>query len=1289
MAVVLGGCPCIAEITELKPLYPETAIVTGGVSRALIVRPADPEYVAAAEKLRATIRERTGAAVAERLPADLVEPDWRLKLNGVDASTLIALGNVNCNRLLAVLWGDGYVYADSIYPGEGGWVIRTVHDPFANGINVLVLAGSDAAGTQRAVDEFCNRYIREGDLVLGEPVVDVEFVPAQFPFIVEPSPNSKRQPQLQDEGYWWETLKERGLADADRNIIASAGGNLSTVTGAIAGMAEAFWWTGDRDLVPMMRDVLHKNLHLLDTIEKRASMQGGSSGHIEGWDLVEELPIWTDEDRLVMTNAFYTDAQVGHEKRAAHTLVNEGFVQVLDENHGTHSALQSFRDWHYFEKYYDLPETDYWMSVARAIFDGQCSTHQILEDCSSYLTICPDNTIDYAFASRDLKYLDLGIAKGHAEYIAQCSVNNLGLNTGFGDSSGVLVIGAYQVISKAAWHYRDPYLTWVYRRVLPQVTSLRNWQQAIPHDLTVEPQRPDHWTGMSIFPIFEQTLAKGEGSKKFISDPRESVGAEYFNKIVFREGWSPEEQYLLFDGHGKWTSAGKPFGPSGHKHNDINTIINFTDRGRMWLVDHIYNVRDIRNHSGLFITRDGRADYSEHEALLRDAADAGDMALCRSFYRDFSGTDWERSIFWQRGDWFLVLDRVMAKEPGHYIIRCSWRGLGEPKITGQSLHLAQGDDICEIRSDGAAYLDLDSMTLPQGDRWEEYTGAEGVTRIFQEDKSRRMEPGEEMTFMNLLQTGGSAEELSATAMTPVSPTAAIIEMAGRPVLCGVGDIPGGAAEATSWMIGEEGALLAGVTRLGAGDEPVLVADAPVVVAFGPEQPARVRSSGGATVRLAEGTEMGVGDDWRQLPDAVAGVLRETVCESALAGARHLARVYDPRGSAEGEAAPSLRTTRRDLGLPVARVIARDLNGDGAEEVVSVGERGATVMTADGEVVWQFGTEMPCRALDVGDLDGDGTAEVAVGCDDHNVYMLDTDGSLLWQFEAKPTVGATLPGPPAIDFVDIADLDGEGDSEVVVGANWTHCLDAHGEILWEQYLRLSRGRICGDFTCGRVVDIDGDGDQEIAVLYIDSYPKAVVYNHEGHGILPEGWSYIEGEGDYGMNIPRPVVLEVAPMASGRSPVLVAGTESHVFMRWCGEPDPGEVAFYRRGSYTALCSYVPEGEEQAWVYGGTDMGAVVAYHEDEPREDGSLDADGGWTQIVGRKVTRLWAGDITGDGTGEVLAGTTDGGLHMLDAASGDLLGASEPTGSPIVDFVATADGVAGVHADGTLEFPQAQ
>ena len=1285
--LVLCGCSQAAVITELKPLYPATEIAIEGRARAAIVCPESEELRGIASALSARIAELSGARLELLTDTSVVSEDWQIDHQALAGRNLVALGNCNTNRLLAVLWGDGYVRADSIYPGLGGYVIRTVHDPFANGVNVLVLAGSDVAGTERAVDEFCGRYVQEGDLVLGEPVVDVAMTVTRLPFLPEPMPG-KRQPQMQDTAYWKTTLLERGLADADGNILSLQEGTLSTVTGAISELAAAFWLTGNRDLPPMMKSILDKNRHLLDIVQQRASMQGGSSGHIERWDLVEELPIWTDEDRLLITNAFYTDAQAGHEERLAHRLVREGYVQVLDTNHGTHSALQSFGDWHYFDKYYDLPETDYWMDVVTAIFDGQCSTYQILEDASTYLTSCPGHTMSYAFGSGDLKYLQREIAREHAYYIAQCSLNNLGFNTGFGDASGLSMVGAYSVIAEAAWYYKDPYLAWLSRNLVGR-WSLRAWESSVPFDLTVDPEVPTHLTGMTRIPIYLETLAGMDGSERYIADPKESVGPQWFNKIVFRDGWSPGDQYLLLDGAGKWRGEQEPRGPSGHKHNDINTIINFTDRGRMWLVDHTYGTRGIKDHSGLYITRDGSANHPEYEARLIDFAENGPQALCRTVLENFSGADWERSIFWQRGDWFVVIDRAIAEEPGLYVIRCSWRGLGEPEMAGRSLRLSQAGEHCEIQGDGGSRLDLEDFKLPNSDEWNAfYDYSDGTARVFQQDKSAQLEAGQQLTFANLIHTAGSREGLDTVQMTAISPTAVMVDAGGDRALCGAGALPALEAELGSWMLADSRALLAGVTRLGPETAPMLISDAPVNVALEAHRPVRLEVRQAAAVTVGDGEAMALDAGWHVLSELTSDTLLERLTGRTFPEAERMGASYTPAGAGMGREPFGLATTSQQLPVAAATVAAADIDGDGREDLIAVGAEGAVAVAAGGETLWRFETDEPCRALDVGDLDGDGSPEVAVGCDDHNLYMLDADGSLLWQFEAKPTRGATIPGPPAIDLVDIVDLEGDGAMEVVVGANWTHCLDAGGDILWEHYLRLSRGRICGDFTCGEVVDVTGDGNKEIVVYYIDSYHMAVVYDHQGNGIIPRDWSHVEGRGHYGVSIVQPQAMAVAQVAEGRPPVMVEGGDSHIFMKWCDGEFPGETAFYRPGSYSALATFTPADEVLAWVYGGTDMGVISGLHEGTRRDDVNIHLSG-WTQVIGRKVSSLWAGDVDGDGRGEVIAGTADGGLYRLDAATGEVLGMTEATGSAVVDFVMTSRGVAAVHADGMMQFPRAE
>ncbi len=1293
LTVAVSGLAVAAPITELKPLYPQTEIAIGGQAKAALVAPDEPELAQLARGLAARLAEIGGVA-PEVLQADaVVSASWEMDFAAIGERNLIALGSISSNRLLAVLWGEGYACSDSIFPGENGYVVRTVHDPFANGINVVVLGASDPGGLQRAVDVFCEKYVPQGkgDIVLPEPITDIEFTNTETRFYpaVEHWLSSKRQPQHSTMEYFQKRFQDSGLMDAEGNVLRKDEGNLVTVLGAIGRVAQTYFWNGNEDLRPLMKELLDKNRHLLKVVPRRVEMEASAAGVMQWWDIAEELPVWTDQDRLEITNAFLSDSLQGHEKRRAHEMVKEGFIQVVDQNHGTNSALNTFRAWNYFEKYYDLPETEYWMSVARAIFAGQCASHQILEDAAGYLCYCPIHAMKYAFASRDIRFLELGIARGHAEYIAQCSVNNLGLSSGFGDASGLVMPGVFEAIAPAAWYYRDPRLSWVMQNMLPQACGLRTFQNAIPFDLSVEPQEPVEWTGMTLFPIFKQTLGGGEASKEFVSDPRESVGPQWFNKIVFRESWSPKDQYLLFDGAGRWGTVereGYPCnghrGPSGHKHDDVNTIINFTDQGRMWLVDHTYGAaRGIKDHSGLYITRDGQVGYRVHEARLLDFAQDGDLALCRSVFEGFSGADWERTIFWKRGEHFTVIDRAIAREPGHYVVRCSYRGIGEHELRGPAVRLAQEGKFCDIVSDGRASLDVEEFVFPSEEEWTKwYEHAAPVAKVFQQDKVASLEPGEAICFTNLIQAASSEAELDAVKLVPVSETSAVVESDDGETLYGVGSLPGG-GELGSYAISPTSAVLAGLIRLGPADKPVVVSSVPVSLHFKAGEPVQVEAAEPVTITLADGKrtlDLPSGNsklDEADLADALTSLLK-----SSITSAREQAVAYHAGGAEEERQAFGLETLQVNLGTGVADMMAADLDGDGPAEWIVVGDEGATALKPDGTRLWQFATEQPCRALDVGDLDGDGKLEVAAGCDDEKLHMLSSDGSARWSFECKAST-ASLALAPAVDFVKIADLDVDGNPEVVVGANWVHCLDASGQVKWEEYLRFSRGRICGDFKDGAIADFDADGDLEVLALFRDSYHKAVIYDPAGNVEVPLDY---DKDHRYGVNtdLARSVLTT---NLYGREDGLhfIVGGDNRIYTYWGYGSFAGQSGGRKSGCFPALACYRPEGQYPI-VFGATDMGAVIAYQVSEPRNDQWITLDTPWSQVIGERISALWAEDVTGDGGGELVVGAKSGAVHVLDALTGEVLGRTQATGSPIVSILAGEGCVLAVHADGIVE-----
>ncbi|MBN1670825.1 MAG: VCBS repeat-containing protein [Kiritimatiellae bacterium] len=1213
------------RITRLKTLYPATVLVELAQPRALIAVPDEPAYGPLAE----TLRDRIARESAARLPvvraAELVDANWRVAHKTIGARNIIALGNVNNNRLLARLYGERYVVADSVYPGHGGYVIRTVHDPWATGVNVLVLAGSDAAGAAKAIDVFAEKYLPgTGEtVVLEKPVVDVVFEKKAYPFFPDETKSawSKRQPQYRT----LEEFRKRYPIELDKPPRTE--GSFMGVTGTLVTLGQTYFRTGWEELLPMMKYRVEKYRACLKNpvARKEKDMSARAADHVHWWDLLEELPIWTDAERLDIANALLGDAAQGHERRGFHGAVKRGAVQALDENHGTFSAQHSFDAWHYFHKYYKIPESEYWMKCADAVFSAQASTFQILEDASGYLCYCPKSSMDYAMRSGDLTYLTRGVARQHAQFIAVACLNNLGWSSGFGDSSGLGLWSAYEVLAPAAWFYRDPHLYWVLRNGVPQSTGGRVFSDQMAFDLTVEPREPTEWTGLVRVPCYENPLAeKRTGTEKIFAEKKD-VDPTLFNKIVFKENWDANGQYLLLDGAGVWGSAP---GPHGHKHDDVNTIINFTDEGRMWLVDHTYEQRAFQDHSGLDLLREGQSGHPNKSlAKILDFKDSTPFGLTRTRIGR-----WERAIFWKKGDYFLVIDRATAGEDGSYVARCTWKALGEDELRGKNLFLTQKGKFCKIASDGGANAYVEPWTFTARGGWTGpagYPWAEPVAKYFRQDKVKALKKGESIAFINLLHAYSEQEAEGAVTMVPVSDTCALVNENGALTVMGVGEIPGGAGEAGMFVVTPGAVLTAGC-----------------------ENP----PGNGAAARII-----------------------------AAAKAQAAQRAAAMAGTQAGKhGAKALGVAVRKLGMPVSTLVVADLNGDGTQEWIAGGREGLAAYTAKGERAWLFPTGKDVRAVDVGRLNGDRRPAIVFGADDRKVRALDTGGKLLWEFACKESDQGQC-GPPVVDYVKIDDLENDGRPDIVVGANWVHVLNPDGTVKWEQYMAFRRGRIAGDLACCDVADINGDGNKEVVTGWLTSYSVIRAMDHAGKIVMP---AEFQAHLHPGVNTRPPLeCLAVDLFGTRKSRQIACATKGMLSIFWHDQNHKDErgAQGYVQGPFTTLCTWQPHPDQPAVVIAANDVYGVAAFSPSVKGSERYIRMERLWYQALEEKITRIAAADLTGLGQGEAVVGTEAGNIYVFDVKTGAERGFVANGGAPVTALVKMpgAKPVLAAQADGTV------
>src|SRR5262249_46823297 len=193
----------------------------------------------------------------------------------------------------------------------------------------------------------------------------------------------------------------------------------------------------------------------------------------------------------------------------------------------------------------------------------------------------------------------------------------------------------------------------------------------------------------------------------------------------------------------------------------------------------------------------------------------------------------------------------------------------------------------------------------------------------------------------------------------------------------------------------------------------------------------------------------------------------------------------------------------------------DLDGDGRKEIVVEGINGPSPIfayRADGSLLpgWpqnvnpSLGSsyQTPSEPV-VGDLDGDGAAEIVVGSTDGKVYAFRSDGSQLpgWPRLAKPA---------AVNTPAIGDIDGDGLPEVIAGVdrssadsystNSLFAWHADGTVLpgWPVQVSGISSSFFG-FGAPALADLGGDGKPDVVASSDSSYgaPFALnVYRYDG-------------------------------------------------------------------------------------------------------------------------------------------------------------------------------------------------
>ena len=1024
--------------------------------------------------------------------------DLKTKGDHFRRTNLIVLGNINSSRTVALLYGNRYCFVDGNYPGGDGFVVRTIHDPFGHGKNVVLLGGSSTRGIERAVEWLLPR-LKGRDISLGR-IVHVDGGVGRSSW----------------EGMSAEEFEGR-LARRNIRYTITAGLDCYT-TNAGDLLIERF-----KRLFRACTEPCLKKPHDYHVTWRTGAL-------VPVWDVIEEDPRFDDVFRLEVTNFLLEMCRGCFElkPRRLEDLVRDGMAESIHaQNHMTVSARALFLGGRYFKKYHNLEEADFWLKLARVFFKGMSTTHQIAENACSYGWINPEVAFQHALMEPDTTYMDRGILRVHAD-VAVAATNNLGLSAGYGDCPNYWYDpGAYKMLTRAAWWYRDAGYQWLVGNLFPArgLGVLGIGAPAGPHWTPlhgfavcysdVKPEKPDRFLGIHVtrlYPAPPDWYQGGYDAKDMSREPLPRV----FDKITFRSDFDPASQYLML--------AGRRGG--GHLHSDMNSIVSLTDNGRLWVVDSSYSLRAPENHSGVVLMRNGQKLRSKRSAELDAMADLPTVGFTRTIHPGLGGiADWRRHVVWSRERFFLVVDELRAQEEGDYLARCYFRCLGEPSLTGARFTVTQQGEAFHICSDDATAMRvraIDLVETPSSAR--RYRFATPRRRVLVETKSTQA-IASPIVFMNLL--SAEREGSDPPTLTSVSPTAARLDLGGEVAYAGIEgpDSDGLRAAAEAFVVWPDRCALLRATEFRLGDRAIVRLTEPASVELnlgtgrGAVQADRdvtlsVYAPGATTVTLdGEPVQVARRDDLATF-DVSAGT--HTFAVPALKPTDVLLSAlrehFDKPQGASRRRAPSRRTTRVCEGLtvawetPLGGSVSAAIPGQEGSVVVALTTQKIICLNAKGEIATRIDAPAKPLTLAVGQLDGRGHQEIVAGLDDRTVRAFDAQGRPIWSFgpmpeaEGRNRYGRSIPN--VMRALSVTDINADGQSEVVVGAGHIVVLDAAGKQRW------AAGGL--DSTDGLramcVADLDGDGKSEILGADTWTYPFWYSFACDGQPF----WRSAEGD-----------------------------------------------------------------------------------------------------------------------------------------------------------------------------------
>ncbi|MGX5817668.1 FG-GAP-like repeat-containing protein [Chitinophaga lutea] len=602
--------PDVPVYRQLKPLHLNTPL-----SQLEIVAPA---YAAAeARSLRDAIKKRTGVTV-RILEAASQQPAFPFKKH------LLLLGNRSDNPVVGGLYDRGFTWIDLKYPGRGGYVVRSLHNPAGDGYNVLFAGGSDEAGVREAARVLAGK-------IAGGTGGDLSYV-----CDIRLSEGYKLPETPREIGIWEASERWKSSGYFGWNIVSKYMG-LFYMTGKEQYLREFLRYAFPDDAAKKVIDqfdgelIENKNDPLAGPYHYAAHMM------ILLWDLIEETPMLDDSTRLRVTNAFA--------RQLPHRIVEPVYYATeipgsWGHRHDDWSAVSLYVLGRYFQRDYPSPVWEHCVRSADRYF---------LSLPRTYWTAGVNDHL-FWFTSFYNPVLDYMLLSGHREPAILANVAK-GLNTqriisnGLPDDWGVRA-SALNMLNKAAYVLNDGQWLYYRERIKQDTNTFRLGQSfwpAAPLKAVAPAGQAGAWN--------IQQMAPGMyASRKTGFTPEQS-----FRWGAYRSELGAGGDYVLIKG----------YNGAGRNPYHAYALLELRIAGKTILSG--YNNQVLTDADGLMEPK-----VAMDAALLHRTV-TGDMVSTVVQVPDLAYADWKRYLMLRSGKYALIADAVrFRRNSEHFRITTEW-----------------------------------------------------------------------------------------------------------------------------------------------------------------------------------------------------------------------------------------------------------------------------------------------------------------------------------------------------------------------------------------------------------------------------------------------------------------------------------------------------------------------------------------------------------------------------------------------------------------------------------------